>query len=48
MVIEPGGKGAVLGADLLQALGILDGGVDLQPVADDPRIGQQAGFSRAP
>jgi hypothetical protein len=48
MVIEPGRKGAVFRADLLQALGILDGGVDLQAVADDPASASGRRFSRSP
>ena len=42
MGIEPVGEGAVLLADRLDPLGILDRGLDLEPVADDPGIGEQA------
>ena len=39
--VEPAGEGAMGLADLLQTPGVLDGRLDLQPVADDARIGEQ-------
>src|SRR5882672_5009934 len=40
---EPFGEGAELAAEALDPPGVLNGGIDLEPVADDPGVGQQTG-----
>src|SRR5439155_19370535 len=39
---DVGVEGAELGLDLQEAAGVADGGVDLEAVADDCRVGQEA------
>src|SRR6185312_5083501 len=40
--IEPGGETAMLRANRLNPPGVLDGGLDLEPVADDARIAEES------
>src|SRR5579863_1278528 len=42
MGVEPAGEGAVARPDGLQTPSVLDGCLDLQPVADNSRIGHQS------
>ena len=42
MLVEPGGEGAVVLLQSLNDLGVVDGGLDLEAVADDAGIVQQA------
>lgn len=46
MRIQPAFEGAMLGSQVENPLRVDDGRVDLEPVADDARIGQQAGAIR--
>ena len=40
-MVQPGGKGAVFFLDFNDSPGIVDGGVDLQTIANDARIVEQ-------
>lgn len=46
MRVQPAFEGAMLSPQVENPLGVDDGCVDLEPVADDARIGQQAGAIR--